>query len=171
MTALALPCASTLDEVVAAVKFQRSMKAGQNSTEQPVIVFTNGVFDLPHPGHVRSLRAARKLGNVLIVGINSDDSVRRLKGPDRPVISAVERAKILAAFEMVDFVIVFDEDTPLKIVKAIQPDVLAKGAEYRNREVVGADVVMARGGRVEFLPMEDGISSTAIVERIVRANN
>lgn len=170
MTALDLPRASTVDEVTAAVAYLRSTETNENGAAQPVIVFTNGVFDLPHPGHIRSLRAASQLGDVLIVGINSDASVRRLKGPDRPIIPAVERAKILAAFEMVNFVIVFDEDTPLKVVQAIQPDVIAKGAEYHNREVVGADVVMAHGGRVEFLPMEDGISSTTIVDRIVRAN-
>ena len=135
-----------------------------------LIVFTNGVFDLPHPGHVRSLRAARELGDVLVVGVNSDASVKRGKGSDRPIIPAVERAKILASFEMVDFVVVFDEDTPIEVVKTIQPDIIAKGADYRGREVVGADEVVARGGRVEFLPMEDGISSTTIIDRIVRAH-
>jgi D-beta-D-heptose 7-phosphate kinase/D-beta-D-heptose 1-phosphate adenosyltransferase len=134
------------------------------------IVFTNGVFDLPHPGHVSSLRAAKTLGDVLVVGINTDASVRRGKGHDRPIIPESERAKILASFEMVDFVTLFDEDTPIEVVKTIQPDVIAKGADYRNREVVGADVVMARGGRVEFLPMEDGISSTTIIDRIMRAH-
>ena len=160
-----MPRPNSLDEVLAEVRRLRQEPNGKMK-----IVFTNGVFDLPHPGHVRSLRAARALGDLLIVGINSDESVRRLKGNDRPIIPAVERAKILSAFEMVDFVVIFNEDTPLEVVKAIQPDVIAKGADYQNREVVGADVVMARGGCVEFLPMEDGISSTTIVDRIVRAH-
>lgn len=159
---LAPPRAYTLSEVVSALDDLRS--AGKT------IVFTNGVFDLPHPGHVRSLRAARALGDVLVVAINSDESVRRLKGPDRPLLAETERAKILAAFEMVDFVTIFDEDTPLEIVKAIRPNVIAKGADYRGREVVGWDVVEALGGKVEFLPMEDGISSSAIVHRIVQAH-
>lgn len=134
------------------------------------IVFTNGVFDLPHPGHVRSLQAARALGDILIVAINSDESVQRLKGPDRPIIPANERAKILASFEMVDFVTIFNEDTPLRTVENLQPDVIAKGADYREREVVGSDVVLARGGKVEFLPMQDGISSSVIINRIVQAH-
>ena len=159
-----MPRVQSLDEVVRAVEKLRS------SGSPPVIVFTNGVFDLPHPGHVLSLRSAAELGDVLIVGVNSDASVQRLKGPDRPIIADVERGKIVASFEMVDFVVIFDEDTPLEVVKAIQPDVIAKGADYRGREVVGSDVVEARGGRVEFLPLQDGISSTGIVERIVRSH-
>ena len=163
---LELPRAHSLEEVVAAVAHMREA-AGQNP---PKVVFTNGVFDLPHPGHVRSLRAARELGDVLVVGLNSDDSVARLKGPDRPIIPANERAKILSSFEMVDFVVIFPEDTPLNVVQALQPDVIAKGEEYRGREVVGSDVVLARGGTVEYLPMAAGVSSTDIVQRIVRAH-
>ena len=163
MTATPLPPRVwQLDELLAALAPLRAARK--------TIVFTNGVFDLPHPGHVHSLRAARAHGDVLVVGVNSDDSVRRGKGPDRPVISEGERAKILASFEMVDFVTIFREDTPLEIVKAIQPDVIAKGADYRGREVVGSEVVLARGGRVEYLPIYEGISSTAIVDRIVQAH-
>lgn len=158
----ATPCARTAEEIVEAL--------GPSRIRGLKIVFTNGVFDLPHPGHVRSLRAASELGDVLVVGINSNESVARLKGVNRPVISDVERAKILASFEMVDFVTIFDEDTPLNIVEAIQPDVIAKGADYRNREVVGSDEVMRRGGRVEFLPLEEGISTSEIIDRIVRAH-
>ncbi len=158
----AAPRACTVGEVAAALKPLRA--------EGRVVVFTNGVFDLPHPGHVRSLRAARALGDLLVVAINSDQSVARLKGAGRPVIAAVERAKIIASFDMVDFVTIFDEDTPLEVVQALQPDIIAKGADYRDREVVGADVVMGRGGRVEFLPLEEGLSSTAIIERVVQAH-
>jgi len=137
---------------------------------KPVVVFTNGVFDLIHPGHVLSLRAAASNGDLLVVGINSDESVRRLKGPQRPVIPARERAKILASMEMVDFVVIFDEDTPLQVVEALRPDVIAKGAEYQGREVVGAQVVESHGGRVAYLPMQDGVSSTTIIERIIQAH-
>ncbi len=158
----AKPGACSVSEVLAAL--------GPLREQGQTVVFTNGVFDLPHPGHVRSLRAAAALGDVLVVAINSDRSVAKLKGIDRPIIPAIERAKILDSFYMVDFVIVFDEDTPLEIVQAIQPDVIAKGSDYRNREVVGSDVVMSRGGTVEFLPLEEGISSTVIIDRIVRAH-
>ncbi len=158
----AAPRASTVEEIVLAI--QRLRAEGQK------VVFTNGVFDLPHPGHVRSLRAARELGDILVVAINSDESVARLKGAGRPVLSSIERAKILASFKMVDFVTVFEEDTPLEVVRAIKPDVIAKGSDYRNREVVGSDVVLGLGGRVEFLPLENGISSTTIVDRIVKAH-
>src|SRR5688500_10332654 len=119
-----MPRAHSLDEVVEALKPLRA--AGKT------VVMTNGVFDLPHPGHVRSLRAAKALGDVLIVAVNSDDSVARVKGPDRPVIPATERAKILASMEVVDFVVIFDEDTPLETVKRIEPDIIAKGADYRG---------------------------------------
>lgn len=148
----------------------REITRARAASPAPVIVFTNGVFDLPHPGHVRSLRAARALGDILVVAINSDESVARLKGPGRPIISQAERARIISSFDMVDFVIIFDEDTPADTVRAIQPDIIAKGGEYLHREVVGSDVVLARGGRVEFLPMEDGISSTTIINRIIQAH-
>jgi D-beta-D-heptose 7-phosphate kinase/D-beta-D-heptose 1-phosphate adenosyltransferase len=159
------PGASSLEEVQQAIQALRSQ-----TTPPAVVVFTNGVFDLPHPGHLCSLRAARGLGDILVVGINSDESVARLKGPGRPIIPANERAKILSSFEIVDFEVIFPEDTPLNIVRALQPDVIAKGEEYRNREVVGADIVCAAGGRVEFLPMEAGVSSTDIISRIVQAH-
>lgn len=167
MTTLSPPRAHTVEEVKQDLDQARAAAHGP----APVVVFTNGVFDLPHPGHVGSLRAAKAFGDILVVAINSDESVARLKGPSRPIIPASERARILSAMEMVDYVVIFPEDTPLKTVKALQPDVIAKGAEYRGREVVGADVVMASGGRVEFLPMEDGISSTEIIDRIRQAHS
>lgn len=156
--------AYTLDETVAALNKLRSADG-----PRPRIVFTNGVFDLPHPGHLRSLQAARALGDILVVGVNSDESVRRLKGPLRPVLPQHERAKILASFEMVDFVVIFTEDTPHNIVQALQPDIIAKGEEYRGREVVGSDIVLARGGSVEYLPMQPDLSTTNIVERILQS--
>jgi D-glycero-beta-D-manno-heptose 1-phosphate adenylyltransferase len=130
------------------------------------IVFTNGVFDLLHPGHLRYLKAARAQGDVLIVGVNSDRSVRANKGPGRPVIPETERAEILAALDPVDAVVVFGEDTPAEIVRALQPDVLVKGADWPADQIVGRDTVEARGGRVVLVPVEHGYSTTSILERI-----
>lgn len=130
------------------------------------IVFTNGVFDLLHPGHIRYLRAARALGDILIVGINSDASVRRNKGPARPITPESERAELLAALEAVDAVVVFDEDTPANVIVAVQPDVLVKGADWPANQIVGRDTVEAAGGRVVLVPVEEGYSTTSIVERI-----
>ncbi len=131
------------------------------------VVFTNGCFDLMHPGHVRSLRDARGLGDVLVVGVNSDASVRRLgKGDDRPILREDERAEILAALASVDYVSIVDEDTPLELIRAAQPDVLAKGADWQAGAIVGSDVVAARGGRVERLPYHSGLSTTELLRRI-----
>ena len=131
------------------------------------IVFTNGVFDLLHPGHVRYLKAARDFGDVLIVGVNSDRSARTLeKGPDRPIVPEAERAEILAGLAIVDAVTIFDEPTPFEIVTAIQPDVLVKGADWAVGTIVGADVVEARGGRVERVRLADGYSTSSLVEKI-----
>jgi D-beta-D-heptose 7-phosphate kinase/D-beta-D-heptose 1-phosphate adenosyltransferase len=130
------------------------------------IVFTNGVFDLLHPGHVRYLQHARNLGDMLVVGLNADASVRRNKGADRPIIPEHERAEVLAALECVDAVVVFGEDTPAEIVRLVQPDILVKGADWPADQIVGRDTVEARGGRVVLLPVEQGHSTSAIVERI-----
>jgi rfaE bifunctional protein nucleotidyltransferase chain/domain len=131
------------------------------------IVFTNGVFDLLHPGHVRYLRAAKRLGDVLVVGINSDRSARRLdKGPNRPLNRAADRAELLAALEMVDYVTVFDADTPYALIKALQPDVLVKGGDWRVDAIVGADLVLARGGTVKSLKFASGYSTTRLVQRM-----
>jgi D-beta-D-heptose 7-phosphate kinase/D-beta-D-heptose 1-phosphate adenosyltransferase len=131
------------------------------------IVFTNGVFDILHPGHVRYLRDARALGDYLIVGVNSDRSVRALnKAPDRPINAEHERAEVLAALASVDKVVVFDEDTPHDIISAIQPDVLVKGADWGENAIVGRDVVEARGGRVVRIPLAEGYSTTKILERV-----
>jgi D-beta-D-heptose 7-phosphate kinase/D-beta-D-heptose 1-phosphate adenosyltransferase len=131
-----------------------------------VVVFTNGVFDLLHPGHVRYLQAARAEGDALIVGVNSDRSVRANKGPSRPITPEAERAEILAALACVDAVVVFDEDTPAAIIDRLQPDVLVKGADWAADAIVGRDVVEARGGRVVRVPVEAGWSTSAIVEKI-----
>ena len=131
------------------------------------IVFTNGVFDILHPGHVRYLRDARALGEMLIVGINSDRSVRALaKAPNRPVNGEAERAEVLGALGSVDAVVIFDEDTPHAIISALQPDVLVKGADWGENAIVGRDVVEARGGRVVRIALAEGYSTTNIIERM-----
>jgi len=133
-----------------------------------IVVFTNGVFDLLHPGHVRYLTAARKEGDALIVGVNSDRSVRANKGPSRPVNTEAERAELLAGLRVVDAAVVFDEETPHEIITALQPDVLVKGADWAADAIVGRDVVEARGGRVVRIPVEQGHSTTTLIERTRR---
>ena len=130
------------------------------------IVFTNGVFDLLHPGHLRYLTQARGLGDLLIVGVNSDRSVRAIKGERRPITPELERVEILEALRCVDAVVVFDEDTPHAIIAALQPDVLVKGAYCAEDAIVGRDVVEARGGRAVRIPVETGYSTTGLVQRI-----
>jgi D-glycero-beta-D-manno-heptose 1-phosphate adenylyltransferase len=131
------------------------------------VVFTNGVFDLLHPGHVELLEAARREGDALIVGVNTDASVRRLgKGVDRPLAAEDARARVLAGLAAVDCVVLFDEDTPLELIRTLEPDVLVKGADYPRDRIVGADWVEARGGRVVRVPVVPGFSTTALVERL-----
>jgi rfaE bifunctional protein nucleotidyltransferase chain/domain len=131
-----------------------------------IVVFTNGVFDLLHPGHVRYLQDARALGDVLIVGLNADASVRRNKGPSRPINPQDERAEVVAALACVDAVVIFDEDTPADIIQALQPDVLVKGADWAADAIVGRDTVEARGGRVVRIAVEPGHSTTRLVGRV-----
>lgn len=131
------------------------------------VVFTNGCFDLLHAGHVKYLQKARNLGDLLILGLNSDASVRRLKGEKRPLISEEERAHILAALDCIDYVVLFDQDTPLELITALKPHILAKGGDYTADSVVGKDVVEAYGGRVELVSFVDGKSTTNIIERVL----
>ena len=144
----------------AAAFAQRLRDAGKQ------VVFTNGVFDLVHPGHVRYLQEARSLGDALIVGVNADESVRRNKGEGRPVTPAGERAELVAALACVDAVTVFGEDTPADVIRAIQPDVLVKGADWAADQIVGRDTVEARGGRVVRIAVEEGYSTTALLDKI-----
>lgn len=130
------------------------------------VVFTNGCFDLLHVGHVSYLQEAKALGAVLVVGVNSDESVRRLKGPSRPVIQSTDRAALLAALSCVDYVVVFDEDTPRELLHALKPDVLVKGGTYRPDEVVGHEIVQAYGGEVRVTGVVDGISTTKILSSL-----
>jgi D-beta-D-heptose 7-phosphate kinase/D-beta-D-heptose 1-phosphate adenosyltransferase len=140
----------------------RSRAAGKR------IVFTNGVFDLLHPGHLRYLQQARELGDILIVGVNADRSVRANKGSGRPITPELERVEILEALRCVDAVVVFDEDTPHDVIAALQPDILVKGADWAEDAIVGRDIVEARGGKVVRMQIEAGYSTTAIIDRIRR---
>ncbi len=133
---------------------------------QQKIVFTNGCFDVLHFGHVHYLLEARKLGDILVIGLNSDDSVRRLKGPSRPINSEKERAFVLAALACVDYVTLFEEDTPEELIKVVKPDVLVKGGDYALDQIVGADFVKANGGTVTTIHFVEGFSSTQIIEQL-----
>ena len=148
----------TIAEAVALVARHRA--AGKT------IVFTNGVFDLLHPGHVRYLQQARAVGDALVVGVNSDRSVRAIKGPSRPIVPEDERAEVLAALACVDAVVVFDGDTPHELIVALQPDVLVKGDDWAADAIVGRDIVEARGGKVIRMPTERGYGTSAIIDTI-----
>ena len=140
---------------------------GPKARRRRRVVFTNGCFDLIHPGHVRYLRAARALGDQLVVGVNSDASVRRLdKGPDRPLVPEKDRAEVLAALEMVDAVCIFGEDTPLELITAVQPDVLVKGGDWKEEAIVGAAEVRGWGGTVRSIPFAHQRSTTDVISRI-----
>jgi D-glycero-beta-D-manno-heptose 1-phosphate adenylyltransferase len=131
------------------------------------IVFTNGCFDLMHVGHTRYLQAARDLGDLLVVGVNSDESVRILnKAPDRPVVSESQRAEVVAALGSVDYVILFNEPDPQNLIAALQPDVLVKGGDWAVERIVGREIVEARGGTVRTIPLVPGVSTTSIIQRI-----
>ncbi len=131
------------------------------------LVFTNGCFDLIHPGHVRLLRQARGMGDALAVAINSDASVRKLKGPGRPILRARERAEVLSAFACVDYVVVFSESTPAAIVRAVRPGVLVKGGDWSPDRIVGRDTVTTDGGEVRVVPLRRGLSTSALLKRIL----
>lgn len=140
---------------------------GDKRTKGKRIVFTNGCFDLLHIGHTRYLQAAKSLGDVLVVGVNSDASVRSLeKAPDRPIVPEAQRAEVLAALGCVDFVVLFAEPNPGRLIAAIQPDVLVKGGDWAPDAIVGREVVEARGGVVHIIPLTPGISTTALLQRI-----
>ncbi len=141
-------------------------RVGRGKRNARRVVFTNGCFDLLHPGHIRCLEEARGLGDVLVVGVNSDASVRQLKGPDRPLILEQERAEILAALAAVDYVVVFDAPTPRELIARLLPDILAKGGDWGPDEIVGREEVEAAGGRVVSVPLAPGYSTTLLIDRI-----
>lgn len=148
-------------------QLSRSEARAWRESQPGPVVFTNGVFDILHPGHVTLLETARALGQSLIVGLNSDASARRLgKGSDRPVNGQAARSRVMAALAAVDVVVLFDEDTPLELIRELEPDILVKGADYQRAHIVGADFVEARGGRVVTVPLIPEQSTTSILERL-----
>lgn len=147
----------TLKKIVARLKGERRK-----------IVFTNGCFDLLHVGHVRYLEKAKKLGDVLVVGLNTDHSVKLIKGENRPIVPQKERAEILASLEFVDYVLLFNEPDPLKIIKAIKPDVLVKGADWDKDKIVGREVIEESNGKVVRIPLIAGASTTNLIEKIIK---
>jgi rfaE bifunctional protein nucleotidyltransferase chain/domain len=156
-----------MGRVLAPSSFVRAARAHQKRGEK--VVFTNGVFDLLHYGHVSYLQKAKKQGHALFVALNTDRSVRRLKGKSRPLTPLLDRARTLAALACVDAVTHFDEDTPALLIARVKPDVLVKGADYRIRDIVGADIVRSHGGRVTRIPLATGRSTSALIRKIQRA--
>ena len=144
--------------------------AAQARRDGKSVVFTNGCFDILHRGHVHVLRQAKALGDLLIVALNSDRSVKAVKGPRRPVLSEIDRVELIGAMEMVDCVVLFDDPDPYNLIAAIKPNILAKGGDWSAKKVIGADVVEQAGGRVELIPYLKGFSSSAIIERILNEN-
>jgi len=142
--------------------YELEEKINQFKAESKRVVFTNGCFDLLHIGHIRYLREAKKLGDILIIGLNSDASVRSIK-PHRPIIPEFQRAEVLSALEMVDYVVIFNEDTPYELIKKVKPDILVKGGDWKKKDIVGSDLVP----EVYSLPFTEGISTTSIVQKII----
>jgi len=136
--------------------------------DNKILVFTNGCFDFIHSGHIYYLKEAKSFGDVLIVGLNSDNSTRRIKGGKRPINNEDARALVLSSLEMVDYVIIFDEDTPYQLIKMIMPDILVKGGDYKIQDVIGEDIVQGNGGKVKCVKYIEGFSTTSIIEEIKR---
>jgi rfaE bifunctional protein nucleotidyltransferase chain/domain len=145
------------------VKIRKELKK-----EGKKVVFTNGCFDILHKGHVHLLKRAKKLGDILIVGLNSDSSVKRIKGEKRPIFSVRDRAFVLSSIDVVDYIVIFNEDTPLKVIKAIEPDVLVKGADWDKNSIVGREIVESLGGKVVRIPLLKGFSTTSVIEKITK---
>lgn len=141
---------------------------GRIRRQRKKVVFTNGCFDLLHAGHVAYLQKARRLGDVLVVGLNSDSSVKRLKGKGRPILSQADRAKIIASLVCVDYVVIFGQDTPLNLIKNVKPDILVKGGDYKADNIVGADIVRSYGGKVKTIPLVRNKSTKSIISSILR---
>jgi rfaE bifunctional protein nucleotidyltransferase chain/domain len=162
-----LPHASHLD-VTGKLKSIDELKTitGRAKAKGQVVVFTNGCFDLLHRGHVYLLREAKALGDLLIVAINSDTSVKAIKGPDRPILPETDRVELIAAMEMVDYVVLFEEPDPYNIIVALRPKVLVKGGDWSSEEIIGADIVRGDGGEIAVLPYLKGFSTTEIIEKV-----
>lgn len=170
---------ATLDELREELSLVKRVKESKQCSKQEIVeivkslqaqgqtvVFTNGCFDLVHAGHIASFRKAKEMGDVLIVAVNSDDSIRRLKGEERPVVMLENRMKLLEALEMIDYLVPFSEDTPQNLIEAIRPDVLVKGADWKGKKVAGEDFIKSYGGRIAFIDLEEGLSTTNLVAKI-----
>ena len=155
----------SVDKIVSLPKLKVSVL--KLKTKKKKVVFTNGCFDLIHVGHIKYLEKAKALGDILIVGINSDSSTRKIKGPGRPISGQDDRARIIAGLESVDYVSIFNEITPYKLIKAIKPNVLVKGADWKLNKIVGADFVKSYGGRVAMVPFVRGRSTSSIIHKII----
>lgn len=155
---------STADKIATTEEALEWVSRWQDNGQE--VVFTNGCFDILHLGHVDYLEKARGLGDRLVVGVNTDLSISRIKGPDRPVVVEYGRARVLAALEFVDLVVFFEEDTPIRLIEMLRPDILVKGDDYTVQTIVGADFVIKRGGRVETIPLVKGYSTTALIQKI-----
>ena len=155
-----------MGKVVALSTAVRALAALRKNKQK--VVFTNGCFDILHAGHVRYLKKARSLGDCLVLGLNSDASVRKIKGRGRPIVPQLERAEIMAALEAVDYVVIFAEPTPIKLIKAIRPDVLVKGADWKRGEIVGEEVLKGYGGRVARVKLVEGRSTTNTIKKILK---
>ena len=149
------------------VSLSRLKKLFQRIRRKKTIIFTNGCFDIIHAGHVRYLNKAKSLGDILVVGLNSDSSVKKIKGEKRPIVPQKERAEVLSGLEAVDYVVLFNEPTPIKLIKAVLPNILVKGADWASREIVGADVVKAAGGKIARVKLVKGRSTTNIIKKIL----
>ncbi|RMH02737.1 MAG: D-glycero-beta-D-manno-heptose 1-phosphate adenylyltransferase [Aquificota bacterium] len=149
------------------LSLEELLKVLEREREGKKVVFTNGCFDIVHAGHASYLRKAKELGDILVVGINSDSSIRRIKGNKRPIIDQDMRAYLVDSLKPVDYVVIFDEDTPLNLIKAIRPDVLVKGEDWSLKDIVGADFVLSYGGRVERIAFEFDTSTSKIIERVL----
>jgi len=147
----------------------RLLKALSNQRPRKKVVFTNGCFDILHYGHIKYLKSARSRGDILVVGLNSDASVKKLKGDKRPINTQKERAEILAALESVDHVVIFSQDTPYKLIKSLKPDVLVKGGDWKKEKIVGADIVLANGGKCLSLPYVKDRSTTNTIKKLIHA--
>ena len=150
-----------IDKLIAEV--EKWKQAGED------VVFTNGCFDILHKGHIEVLARSADLGNKLIIGLNSDESIQKIKGEDRPIIDEQSRAILLAALKCVDAVILFSEETPLNLISTLKPDILAKGGDYRIETIIGYEIVQQNGGKVKVIPFVDGFSSTTIIEKIKKS--
>ncbi|MCP2042903.1 D-glycero-beta-D-manno-heptose 1-phosphate adenylyltransferase [Pontibacter sp. HSC-36F09] len=157
------------DKILSLSDLQEQVQAWRNQGQK--IVFTNGCFDILHLGHVDYLEKARQLGDKLVLGLNTDASINRIKGPSRPLQDEMSRARVMASLLFVDAVVFFDEDTPLELIKAVQPDILVKGDDYTIENIVGQDVVTARGGEVKTIPLVKGYSTTNVVKKIENRPN